>query len=163
MRAASLLCLLALVGASARAEVDGDWEIYHSEKFGFQMRVPADARAKAKEWSDGWAGLYLKHASLELWGLARPGKHYSAEEIERYAVKLTGVPDRHWKEIDKGENVHGWRWYQSVLATRGDVALVGGYGTGPKGSYLLILKTTRSDYEAHRADYDKWYRSLRID
>ena len=39
----------------------------------------------------------------------------------------------------------------------------GAYGVGAKGNYLLYLETTPADYNAHQADYEKWYESIRLD
>jgi len=49
-----------------------------------------------------------------------------------------------------------------VEATDGTVLLFGVYGTGPKGSYLILLQTTVKDYEEHKADYRKWYDSITL-
>ena len=34
---------------------------------------------------------------------------------------------------------------------------------GKQGNYLLYLETTVSDYNEHKADYIKWYESIRLD
>ena len=39
----------------------------------------------------------------------------------------------------------------------------GAYGVGAKGNFLLYLETTPADYNDHKADYDKWYESIRLD
>jgi hypothetical protein len=34
---------------------------------------------------------------------------------------------------------------------------------GKRGNYLLYLETTVADYDEHKADYNKWYESIRLD
>ena len=49
----------------------------------------------------------------------------------------------------------------SQVPTRGQV-LYGGYGAGPRGSYVVLVRTTPADFEAHRSDYLAWYDSVRL-
>ncbi len=49
-----------------------------------------------------------------------------------------------------------------VEATSGGRLYIGDYGTGPSGSYLLLLETTESDYNAYRSDYVAWYESITL-
>jgi hypothetical protein len=151
-----------VVLATALPLAADEWKSYSAPDYGFSMLVPEGATIKEKEWQDGWGGLFSSHDGLMLWGLAKLGKKYSAEEIEAYGVKLTGIPEDDWKEIGKGEDDNGWTWYRTVEATKGGTLIFGGYGVGPKGSYLLLLKTTVADYDAHKADYKKWYGSIKL-
>ncbi len=77
-------------------------------------------------------------------------------------MNLTGIPASKWKTINKGKNEAGWIWYQTVEASSGGKLVVGDYGTGKKGSYLLILVTTEEDYQVHKSDYHTWYDSIRL-
>lgn len=139
-----------------------EWKTYESDAFGFSMLVPSDASVKEKEWEGGWGGLTVRHEGVTLWGLAKLGTKYSAEEIEAYGVRVTGIPAASWKVVDKGQGDSGWIWYRTVEAVSGGVLVFGGYGVGPKGSYLLVMKTTTADYEKYRSDYRTWYDSVRL-
>lgn len=157
-----LILMAFLIAAPGALAQDGDgWETYYANDYGFSMLVPAGTRLETKEWPGGWAGLYGEHEGVAVIGVARLGEWASAEEIERFGVEVTGIPDEKWTEIDRGEG-HGWKWYRTVKATQGSKLVFGGYGTGPKGSYLLLLVTTPSDFNEYRADYDTWYESIRL-
>jgi hypothetical protein len=64
--------------------------------------------------------------------------------------------------VGRGQNRNGWNWFHTVEAVAGQQLIFGGYGTGPKGSYLVLLQTTVGDYEAHKADYRRWYDSIAL-
>ena len=63
----------------------------------------------------------------------------------------------------------GGVWTKSVKSRLAEAALpsetwtVKVFGVGKKGNYLLYLETTVDDYNAHKADYNKWYESIRLD
>ena len=116
---------------------------------------------KTKEWAGGWGGLSGEHDGVTVYGVAKLGEPESAKDIEHFGVQLTGIPDEAWTEIDKG-NGNGWKWYRTVKATKGSKLVFGGYGVGPKGSYLMILVTTPSDFKEYQAVYEKWYHSIRL-
>ena len=60
-------------------------------------------------------------------------------------------------------SARGFERYKTFEAVRRGKLSFGGYGVGKKGNYLLYLKTTVVDYQAHKADYMKWYESIRLD
>jgi hypothetical protein len=62
--------------------------------------------------------------------------------------------------IDSGKDSKGWKWYRTVKAEHAGTVVFGGYGVGPKGNYLMLLKTTSEDFEKHHDDYKKWYESI---
>lgn len=137
------------------------WETYEAKEYGFSMLIPEGTEMVTKEWSDGWGGLLGTYDGVSVFGAAKLGAQENAEAIEKFAVTLTGIPDSEWTEIDKGSG-DGWTWYSTVQAKQGDKHVFGGYGVGPKGSYLLILVTTPADFEEYREDYDKWYNSIQL-
>ena len=73
---------------------------------------------------------------------------------------MTGVDGRHWKVINEGRNENGWNWFVTVEASVNGQLYFGDYGTGPKGSYLLMLRTTERDNRQHESDYKAWYESI---
>ncbi len=158
MAAGAGLCALGFTVLAAADEM----QEYRSEKYGFAMRVPADTRLVEREYGDGWGGLYAEVDGVDLFGAARLGSDASPEEIERFGVSLTGISADHWTRIEEGEDRNGWKWYRIVKAEAEGRLIFGGYGTGPKGSYLLVLRTTAGDFAENRADYDEWIRSVRL-
>ncbi len=157
VRAFLLLVLTTLISATLHAE---GWKTYTAKEYGFSMLVPEGTEMKEKEWSDGWGGLYAEFEGVKLWGLAKLGEKATDEEIEKFAVKLVGVPSDKWTVIDSGKNKGGWIRYHTVKATKGSKLMFGGYGVGPKGSYLLYMETTTADFAENKADYEKWYASV---
>ncbi|UCH97873.1 MAG: hypothetical protein JSV88_13740 [Candidatus Aminicenantes bacterium] len=138
------------------------WVTYRSEDYGFSMRVPEGTKFKEKEYEGGWGALFADYQGIQLWAVGKLGAPEKAETIEKYGVKVTGIPDKYWQVIDKGKNSRGWKWYCTVKATDGKMVAYGGYGVGPQGSYLLVLVTTTSDFEDNYNDYLKWYKSIRL-
>lgn len=135
---------------------------YRSEDFGLSMLVPEGARFKEMEYGGGWGALYANYQGVQLWAVGKLGAPEKAEDIEAFGVKVTGIPAKYWKTIDKGKNSHGWKWYRTVKASDGKTIVFGGYGVGPRGSYLIILVTGKPDFEENYDDYMKWYKSIRL-
>ncbi len=138
----------------------GDWSYYDATDYGFKMLVPDAATIEEKE-IDDWGGLYAYYDGIKLWGLAKLGEEASAEEIEKFGVRLAGIPGRYWKEVDSGEG-SGWKWFKTVRAEYDGKVVYGGYGTGRRGSYLLLIKTTEEDFEEYETDYMYWYESVQL-
>lgn len=151
-----------LLAGLASVVLAGDWVSYKAPAYGFSMLIPAGTHPKESEYGDGWGGLQAHHEGAELYGLAKLGTQATPEEIERFAVKMLGIPSSEWETVDQGKVSNGWKWYRTVKASHGDVVLYGGYGTGAKGSYLLVLKTSEEDFGEHESDYQKWYRSIQL-
>jgi hypothetical protein len=139
-----------------------DWKSYEARDFGFSMLVPAGAAVKEREWGGGWGGLFAEHEGVRLYGRAKLGAGETDEAIEKYALKTIGIAAGKWTRIDQGKNQRGWKRYYTFKANVGSKLVFGGYGVGPKGNYLLYLETTPDDFMEHRADYDRWYESIRL-
>jgi hypothetical protein len=154
-----VLCL-SLFAAPTFAGED-DWATYKDEHYGFSMLMPAGARFKESEAKDGWGALQASGDGVEFLAIAKLGTEAAAADIEKVGVRVTGVSADHWKEIDKGSG-NGWKWFKTVEASDGKNLLFGGYGVGPKGSYLVLVKTTEADYKEHKADYKEWYDSVKL-
>ena len=115
-----------------------------------------------KEFGGGWAELWAEYEGVKFYALVKLGEQATPEEIERVGVKLTGIPASYWEQINEGWDEAGWNWYRTVEASRDGVLIFGDYGTGRMGSYLLILQTTERDYHEYEADYETWYKSIRL-
>jgi hypothetical protein len=159
--AVQFLCSLLLASLAAIA-VASDWVEYESKPYGFAMLIPAGTSTKESEWSGGWAGLTATSDGVKLFGLAKLGARATDEEIEKFAVQTIGIPAGGWSQIEEGKERNGWNRYRIFQATQGSKLVFGAYGVGLKGNYLLYLETTPADFKEHRADFDKWYRSIRV-
>jgi hypothetical protein len=152
----------ALLFGTIQTAAAADWQYYEAKSYGFSMLVPTGTTVREKEWGGGWGQLGSEHEGVKLYGLAKLGAKESDQEIEKFAVRVIGIPANEWKQIDAGKG-RGWERYRTFEAVRGDRLYFGGYGVGRRGNYLLYLETTVSDYNAHKADYIKWYESVRLD
>jgi hypothetical protein len=152
----------ALLLGMAQNAAAAEWQYYEAKSYGFSMLVPTGTTIKEREWGGGWGQLWAEHEGVKLYGLAKLGAKESDQEIEKFAVRVIGIPANEWKLIDSGKG-QGWERYRTFEAVRGDRLYFGGYGVGRRGNYLLYLETTVSDYNAHKADYRKWYESVRLD
>ncbi|HSW83221.1 MAG TPA: hypothetical protein VLH12_07085 [Usitatibacter sp.] len=153
--AGALLCALAQFAAA-------DWKYYEAKNYGFSMLVPEGTKMTSKELGGGWGQLWGNADGVKLYGMAKLGAKESDADIEKYAVKTIGIPAAKWKMIDSG-SARGFERYKTFEAVDGSKLYFGGYGVGKKGNYLLYLETTVSDYNEHKADYNKWYESIRLD
>jgi hypothetical protein len=147
---------------AAEFTVPGEgWQRYRAEAQGFSMMVPGGTRLEERTWEGGWAGLSGTKGGVRFWGLHKAGHAASEGEAEALGVRLTGVPEAGWEVLDEGSG-QGWSGYRTVQASGGGHVVFGGYGEGPKGQYLLLLKTTEADFQAHREDYRTWYRKVKL-
>jgi len=142
--------------------VAADWKYYEAKSYGYSMLVPEGSKMRDKEWGGGWGELWGESEGVKLHGLAKLGAKESDGDIEKFAVRTIGIPAGEWKMVDSGSS-RGFERYKTFEAVRGAKLYFGGYGVGKKGNYLLYLETTVDDYQAHKADYMKWYESIRLD
>ena len=153
--AGALLCMVAQLAAA-------DWKRYEAKDYDFSMLVPEGTKMTEKELGGGWGQLWGNADGVKLYALAKLGKKESNEEIEKYAVRTIGIPANEWKQVDAGGG-QGFERSKTFEAVRGNKLYFGGYGVGAHGNYLLYLETTVEDYNAHKADYMKWYKSIRVE
>jgi hypothetical protein len=151
-----------VIGGSAAASFDSEWATYRSDKYGFYMLTPPGTRFVEREYGGGWGTLEGSYESIRFLAYGKLGERATPEDIERFGVRATGVPANRWKQVDQGQNRNGWSWWRVVEATDGVTLLFGGYGVGPKGSYLVLVRTTVQDYQEYKADYRKWYDSITV-
>ena len=159
LRLAAGICLALAVQAAGAAE----WRTYRASSYGFSMLIPTGVTPTTREWPGGWGGLTAEFEGVRVNGQAKLGAHESDAAIEKYAVGVIGVPASAWRIVDSGTNQNGWARYRLFEAVRGSTFFFGGYGVGPRGNYLLYMQTTVADYNAHKAEYAKWYDSLKLD
>jgi hypothetical protein len=157
--------LIALITASfviSTHSAEDEWEKYSAKEYGFEMLIPKGVKFLEREKSGGWGGLYGTYEGVKLYALAKLGAEETKDDIRKFAEKECGIPGENWKRIDSGKDSSGWKWYEIYVAEKGDTLIFGGFGVGPKGNYLAFLKTTKSDYEEHKADYKEWFESIKL-
>ena len=139
-------------------QIEDDWQMYRAEAYGFTMLIPSRAVVQDHE-ADGWGMLRAATArgEVKVSAVAKLGVQLSAEDLEEAGIEATGIAAKHWKHIDEGKNRRGWTWYKTVVAEKAGRMIVGGYGVGPKGSFLMLMETTKGDYDRNKAEYDLWY------
>jgi hypothetical protein len=155
----AILASVAVFAATAAAQ---GWKLYEAKAYGFSMLIPDGTTVREREWPGGWGGIDAQHEGVRLYGLAKLGPAASDDEIEKFAVGMVGIPRGEWTVVDRGTMKKGWIRYHTVRATKGSKLVFGGYGVGPRGSYLLYLETTPADFREHEADYQKWYASIEL-
>jgi hypothetical protein len=156
------LLACALVGVIAQSGA-ADWKYYEAKAYGFSMLVPDGVTVKEREWEGGWGALLAEFEGVKLHGLAKLGAKETDADIEKFAVRIIGIPANEWRMVDSGRGQQGFERYRTFEAVRGSRLYFGGYGVGKRGNYLLYLETTVDDYNGHKADYLKWYESIRLD
>lgn len=155
------LSLAAILLAGIASAQEG-WVKYDAQEYGFSMLIPEGTKLAEREYGGGWGELRAEHEGVKLYALAKLGEWATPEQIEQVGVKLTGIPGSFWTTVSQGENKQGWTWYRTVQARGNGKVIVGDYGTGKRGSYLLILETTEADFKQYEPDYVKWYQSIRL-
>ena len=144
------------------ADEHAEWEKYETVEYGLSMKIPKGAKVLEREKSGGWGGLQVKHEGVELNALAKLAVFADPDEIHKFAEKECGISAKNWTKVDSGKDKSGWKWYEIYEASHEGTLIFAGMGTGPKGSYLLFLKTTKEDYEKHKPEYKEWFASVRL-
>ncbi len=126
------------------------------------MMVPAGTRLVDREPWEGWGQLWAQMGVATLHGLAKLGVQAHPQAIEDAGVRFTRIPRQRWRLINQGRHTGGRHWYKTAYASNGRDAVLAYYGTGPRGSYLLLLKTTVADYQQNKPAYHHWYHSVRV-
>ncbi len=159
MRMVLVALALLLVGQVATARQQ--WVEYKADKYGFSMLVPKGTKLVAKSRKDGWGVLWAKQGQLVLHGVSKLGKPARVGQIENFGIRYTGIARKHWRVIDQGKH-NGFHWYKTAYASNGKKALVAVYGTGPKGSYLLLMHSSVAHYKKNKAAFKHWYESIKV-
>lgn len=149
----AIVCLFAVPAA-------GQWDVYRSNTYGFAMLVPRGAQGVVYEKS-GWGGNLWDVNGVKIIGLSKIG-NYKNDLIKASAAEISGVPANLWILIDKGAKVNGWSWYELYGASDGTTAVFCVVGQGPNRMHILYIFTTVADFQANRAAYDTWYKSLTV-
>lgn len=152
----------ALLLTAMPAQAEKPWVEYKADKFGFSMSVPKGTTFKEKDWKNGWGGVYANYWGVQLWGVAQLGKKHKPGVIETFGALVTQIPFKQWKIVDKGEGKNGFEWHKVARSEQGNFVVFAVYGVGAKGSYLVVLKTTKKSYAKRKDAYDRWYGSVRV-
>ncbi len=152
---------IAASGAPAFTSTTADaktaqWVLYKSDDFGFQMAVPEGTAIADKDFGGGWGGLYAAYGDAEIFGVSKLGAEASYDDIEAFAVNVSEIPADKWTQGPSGSNANGWKDWRTAHVTDGKDTVIAIYGHGPKGNYLLFLKTSNEDLTRNTASYEKW-------
>lgn len=158
-----LVSLAVALLSAGTAAADG-WQVFKSDRFGFAMLVAPGTAWVAQDFGDGWGGMRAQKGVLAFVGIVRLDRFASPAELERSAITVTKVPAGAWRKTDEGRNANGWKWWRTYRAslTAKERVIFAVLGTGKRGSYMLLLETSESDFAAHEALYEQWYRSLTL-
>lgn len=137
------------------------WVEYRAEKYGFSMMVPPNTQIADREPWEDWGQVWAQNGPATMHGFAKLGVQAPPQAIEDAGIRYTGIPRHQWNGINQGQH-SGNHWYRTAYASNGRDAVLAYYGTGPRGSYLLLFKTTVADYEANKPAYHRWYHSVRV-
>jgi hypothetical protein len=162
MRRSSVALLLSLsLAAPAGAQ---EWSVFKSDRFGFAMLVAPGTRWEARDFGQGYGGIYAKKGVLEFTAIVKLGYAATPRELGEAAIMLTRVPSAGWRKVDEGKRAAGWTWWQTFEARNDENGrlLYTVLGNGRRGSYILFLGTTQADFNAHRDLYKQWYQSLTL-
>lgn len=145
----SALALSLSLGMAAPASAaDDGWSTFHSDAFGFTMPHPDGMKLEGIRLGK-WGGLHGKMTGAEVWAVGLLGDPKPAEAIAGFGIAVTKIPAKYWVVVDAQEKKGGWSWFQVAVASNGKDVVWAKYGTGPKGSYLVLLKTTLSFSAKH--------------
>lgn len=157
---AGLVFLAMVIGVGVFAEEE--WETYNSDAYGFEMKLPPGTKLREGERLGGWAYLKAQYGIVEIMAYVKLGSPESADKIEAYAYKLLSIPAKNWSLVDKGKNSKGWKWYKVYIAKKFSRVHLLGFGIGPKGSYLVHLKTTAKNFKKYEDTYVEWYETVKL-
>ena len=162
--AALMFLTLTLSSGAGPVEAKGKkkhpWIKYEAEKYGFSMTVPRGTVFKDKEWKSGWAGLYANYRGVQLWGVTHKGVKHTVPQFQVFGVVVTGIPGKKWKLVEEGKEANGFEWFKVHRAEHGKHVVFALYGVGEKGSYMLVLKTTKKSFTRDKEQYLRWYKSI---
>jgi hypothetical protein len=158
--------IVLLVSCLAAATTGGaaDWSIFKSDRFGFAMLLAPGMRWEARDFGSGWGGIAARKNEVLFLAIVKLGYQARPRELGDAAITLTRVPAAAWRKVDEGRNLAGWKWWETYEARNSATGrvLFTVLGTGRRGSYILCIETSASDFKAQNAAYQKWYRSLTL-
>lgn len=157
-----ILLLLAFTSsAHAKKVMVPAWKTFDAPKFGFKMEVPAKTKMVAKA-KGRWGGFYAKIFPAQIWGLAKLDAKHTPAEIAAFGLAVTNTKAKQWKEIAGGKDKQGFEWFKIYKAEAGNHVAIAVSGVGPKGSYLLVIKTLKTNYLRFQDAYDRWAASVTV-
>ena len=153
--------LTAMILASAPAHADS-WKRLRPDKLGFSMRVPRKAKVVDMVWPGGWDGIQAQGKGVKLFGISMLGKKNTAALIRGFAEQITSLERKHWTVKKTVKAKGGWVWYTIARAAHGDKVATAVYGLGPKGTFLMLLVSTKKKARKDRAAHARWSRTVKL-
>lgn len=147
--------------SSARVQANG-WHRHRAKRLGFSLLVPNGASIVDRRWPGGWVGLMAAHRRARIFGVALPGKKNTAAQIRALGERISGIEHRHWTVNKTYKAQNGWVWYSVARAASGDKVALAVYGLGRKGSYLMVLVTSKANARRQRIALARWTRLVKL-
>ncbi|MFT7580735.1 MAG: hypothetical protein ACI9MR_002408 [Myxococcota bacterium] len=165
-QAVRILTMSALAALTFSATVSAGppaaWQEFKSDQYGFKMRLPEGATMDAKTFESGWEGLFARAGDDEFYAVTKPGAKLTRQQIEVLGRTVIGIPATNWRTTGSAENELGFKWYRTVRAREGDQMVYARYGDGPKGPYVMVLKTSEERSRLYWFAYLAWGRSIQV-
>ena len=158
----SILLLAALGLMIATAVAAFNWATYEAPAYGFRMLIPEYTTLAERKHPNGWGELRASYLGTEIIVYVKLGKPATANDIEMFTWRLTGIIPDDWQVVDQGKNTRGFKWFKTTKSYVGDKVAYGIYGVGPRGNYMVLLLTDIEDFEKNKPDYLKWYASIAV-
>lgn len=160
-----IVFLTALLGAPIdfnTGDFDGGWTRYESKKYGFSMWAPLRARVSAWEQQSDWAGMEAVLEPVRLRGVLKNRIRESETALASTIVRMTGTYKEGWKPVGQGRGQQGFDWFRVAKWEGPSQVIFAIYGVGKRGSYALLLRTTKAHFNAYREDYQDWWAGVQV-
>jgi hypothetical protein len=158
-----LVTLVAIVSClTGSPALAGKWYPYEAKAYGFRMLIPEMTTLIERQHPNGWGTLRAVYRATEIHVYVKLGAEASESEIEHFAWRVTRIPPENWKVVDKGKNAKGFKWFRTTKTYAGYKVAFGIYGVCPRDSYMLLLYTDIDTFEDNKAEFMKWYNSIKV-
>ena len=154
--------IILLPSISSFAFPDVDWVFYKSDDFGFQLRLHKGTRFMETDFGEGWVGKTGVFNTIRYLIAVNTGPQQTEINIQQSLAKIINIPAEQWNKLKEGKNNSGWEWYKVIKALKDETLYLGGYGLGSKGNYIILMKTSNSDFEANETEYLEWFSSIEL-
>lgn len=139
------------------------WTEFKSDDFGFTMLAPEGVKPEAHDYGHGWGGVHFAAGEhTEVLAIAHKGADVGPDAVREFAVEAAEVAADHWTKGESGKDVDGFKWIESWTASDDKHFVVAVLGAGPKGNYVIFVTSTHAEYDAAKADFEKFFKSIKV-
>ncbi len=154
--------MIFLSSMSSFAFLDVDWVFWKSDDYGFQLKLHRGTLFMETDFGEEWEGKTGVFNTIRYLIATKLGLQQTEIHIQESLAKIIDIPAEQWSKLKEGKNNSGWEWYKVFRASKDDTLYLGGYGCGPKGNYIILMKTNNTDFETNEAEYLEWFNSIRL-